>query len=278
MYAVVNGHRLHYRREGRGPVIAFVHALGCDLSLWDPQVQALANRFETICYDVRGHGQSDSPAGSLTFDDLAADLYGLLQVLGIGRAHLVGCSMGGVIVRLFALRYPDRTASLILCSTMAQLQPGARARLTRQAERVREQGIEAIVESSLAHWFPASAGNAASEAVEKVRRMLRRTSSAGYLAVCNAVSRLKFLERQREIAAPTLVVAGEADPGRTAQAPDALARAIPGADLRVIPGAGHFPNLEAPAAFNALLADFVSREPAPRLGRTPGRPRLLDGC
>jgi len=246
VHALVNSHRLHYRREGRGPAVVFVHALGCALALWDPQARAFADRFETVRYDVRGHGQSDPPAGPFTFDDLASDLRALLDVLQIERAHLIGSSMGGVIVRLFALQHPDRTASLVLCSTMARLPSDAAERWRERAQRVRELGIDAIVEQSLAHWFSPSALEARTDAVQKTRRMLERTSTAGYLAVCNAVPGLDFHARHAEIRAPTLVIAGGADPGRRAQDPEALVRAIPGAVFRVIPAVGHFPHLEAP--------------------------------
>ena len=117
-------------------------------------------------------------------------------------------------------------------------------------------GIAAIVEPSLAHWFAPGALAARTPAVERIRALLESASSDAYLAVCAAVPRLDFFERQREIRAPTLVLAGAADPNLAALDPKALASSIPGAKLQIFEGAGHFPNLEVPEAFNRALRRF----------------------
>ena len=84
------------------PVVAFSNSLGATLEMWDAQARALAGRYRVLRYDTRGHGRSpvvDRPA--TTLDDLAADLAGLLDALGIGRAHVVGLSLGGMTARRF---------------------------------------------------------------------------------------------------------------------------------------------------------------------------------
>jgi pimeloyl-ACP methyl ester carboxylesterase len=165
--------------------------------------------------------------------------------------------MGGVIARLAALRHPSRVERLVLCSTMATLPAGAAAAWAERARRVREGGMEAIVDWSLAQWFPEKALAARTPAVEHVRAMVSRASVAGYLAVCAAVPRLDFFERQKEIRTQTLVVAGAADPKLSALAPEALVRAMPDAKLHLLPGAGHFPNLDSTEVFNEAVLDFL---------------------
>ena len=242
---------------GSGPALVLVHALACDLTMWDPQAEALSEHFDVVRYDVRGHG--DSPADvPFTFDDLADDLAALLDELGMDRAHVCGVSMGGVIARLFALRHPARLGRLVLCSTMTTLPAGAAASWEARARTVRKGGVQAIVDWSLAQWFPSSLMSTG--AVEHVRAMMARTSTEGYLQVCSAVPKLDFFARQGTIRAPTLVLAGAADPKLAGVAPETLARAIPCAELQLFPGAGHFPNLDAPAAFNEALIRFSAKD------------------
>lgn len=248
--------KINWRRAGAGPSVVLVHAVACELALWDAQVEALAAHHDLVRYDVRGHGKSELPAPSFTFDDLADDLEGLLGQLGIAQAHVVGLSMGGVIARLLALRHPQRVASLVLCSTMASLSAGAASAWLPRARIVREHGIAAIVDSSLAHWFAPAALAGRTSAVERVRSMLEVASADAYLAVCAAVPQLDFFPRQGEIRAPALVLAGADDPNLAALDPEALARAIPGAALHIFPGAGHFPNIEVTEDFNRVLRDF----------------------
>ena len=233
-----------------------MHALACDLTLWDAQADALAAHFDVVRHDVRGHGGSELRA-PFRFEDLADDLDGLLAGLGIDRAHVAGLSMGGVIARLLALRHPQRVARLVLCSTLASLPAHAAATWQQRAQRVRAGGMDAIVEASLAHWFAPAALAARSAAVEQVRAMVLATPADGYVAVCEAVPQLDFFARQGEIRAPTLVLAGADDPNFAALAPEALARAIPGAALHVFPDAGHFPNLDVPDAFHRKLREFL---------------------
>lgn len=250
---------MHFRREGQGPSVVLIHALACDLSLWDPQAGALAAHHDVVRYDVRGHGQSPLAAGGISFDALADDLAQLLDSLGIARAHIVGLSMGGVIARLFALRHPRRVARLVLCATMAALPPDAASAWRERAHLVRERGMGAIVDWTLAQWFAAEAIRARAPAVERARAMVQASRPDGYLAVCAAVPELDFFARQGEIRAPTLVLAGAADPKLRSLAPEALAHAIPGASLHLFRGAGHLPNLDAPDEFNRVLLEFLRR-------------------
>ena len=249
--------RTHFHRAGSGPAVVLVHAIACDLSLWDAQAHALAAHYDVVRYDVRGHGRSPCGAAPLSFEDLADDLERLLTGLGISRAHIVGVSMGGVIARLFALRQPERVASLVLVSTMHSLPANAAAAWRERAAPVRSGGMAAVVESLLALWFPPAAIAANTPAVARVRAMVQASSPEGYLAICDAVPRLDFFARQGAIRCPALVLAGADDPKLDAIATEALARAIPGAALMRIPG-GHFPNLDDPEVFNRVLLEFLS--------------------
>ena len=108
MKAKVNGIDVHYTVSGSGPWVVMSHSLACDLRMWEAQVALLAKDYRVLCFDTRGHGQSDAPAGEYTLDLLADDAKALLDVLGISACHWVGLSMGGMIGQVFALRHPAK--------------------------------------------------------------------------------------------------------------------------------------------------------------------------
>jgi pimeloyl-ACP methyl ester carboxylesterase len=104
-----NGVSMNCRLEGPAgaPVLTFSHSLAADLSMWDPQMPALAARYRVLRYDTRGHGGTDAPAGPYSLGQLAEDARALLAALGIHRTHWIGLSMGGMIGQTLALSAPD---------------------------------------------------------------------------------------------------------------------------------------------------------------------------
>src|SRR5579872_4065954 len=118
--------RFHYQRKGDGPeTIVFLHGLVMDnlSSWWYTVASAASRRFETLVYDLRGHGLSDRPTSGYTVADSLDDLVGILDALGITRpVHLVGNSYGGVLALAFAIAHPERTASLVLVEAHASLE------------------------------------------------------------------------------------------------------------------------------------------------------------
>jgi pimeloyl-ACP methyl ester carboxylesterase len=113
----VNDLQLFYVEQGRGEAVVFIPGLGGDHHLWHHQLPAFAQHFRAIALDPRGAGQSDKPDLPYTIEEMADDVAGLLEALGIERAHVVGASMGGFIAQMFALRHPHRLGRLILCCT-----------------------------------------------------------------------------------------------------------------------------------------------------------------
>ena len=94
-----NGIQLHYELTGPAdrPVVLLSNSLGTRLEMWDPQMQALTERYRVLRYDSRGHGRSDAPEGPYTIEMLAADAIGLLDALEIERVHFCGLSKGGMV-------------------------------------------------------------------------------------------------------------------------------------------------------------------------------------
>src|SRR4051794_12761266 len=117
-----NGLRQYYRLDGNDgrPVLVLSHSLGCDHTMWDAQVSALAAHFLVLRYDTRGHGASDVPAGNYSIEQLAGDALGLLDVLGIERFVWCGLSLGGMIGQQIVTKVPERVTHLILANTSSR--------------------------------------------------------------------------------------------------------------------------------------------------------------
>ena len=101
-----NGIDINYEIEGDGPWLTLSHSLCCDLHMWDEQMPALTKQFKVLRFDTRGHGASSAPAGAYTLEQMADDVRGLFDALGIKQTHWCGLSMGGMIGQTFALRHP----------------------------------------------------------------------------------------------------------------------------------------------------------------------------
>ncbi|MFL5381629.1 MAG: alpha/beta fold hydrolase [Longimicrobiaceae bacterium] len=139
----VEGGTLYYETRGSGPPVVLLHGGGLDLSMWDPQMEALARSYRVIRFDARGHGRSTARMPPFSMHE---DLRRVLDHLGVERAHLVGLSMGGGTAFDFATAYPARTLTLTLVSTSGPppgvpVPPGTPPQLTEEAGRARLRAL-----------------------------------------------------------------------------------------------------------------------------------------
>jgi 3-oxoadipate enol-lactonase len=255
-----NGIDIHYEVSGRGPWLVLSHSLCCDGSMWTPQLAALEPHFSVLRFDTRGHGGSDAPAGPYTFDQLCDDVLGLLDALKIEHAHFCGLSMGGMIGQHLALKAPERIDRLVLADTTSRMSAEARPLWAERIRVARTQGMAAHVQPTLERWFTAPYRAAHPEVMERIGALIRATPVAGYVGCAEAISRIDVTDRLKGIRAPTLVIVGDQDLGTPPAMSEAIAAAIPGARLEVIPDASHLSNIEQAEAFNRLLLDFLSEK------------------
>jgi len=252
-----NGIDIHYEIAGSGPCVVFAHSLGSDLSIWEAQKSALAPRHTVLCYDLRGHGDSEATAGSYDFDLLAADVVGLLDALKIERAGFVGISLGGMIGQALALAAPRRVQKLVLADTTSRYPPEAQATWPERIRQIEASGLEPLVGPTLERWFTAPYRAAHPDVIARIGGIIRATPVAGYVGCCHAIATLNFTERLKALAMPTLVLVGDQDAGTPPAMARELAAAIPGARLEIIPGAAHLSNIEQAETFNRLLLEFL---------------------
>jgi 3-oxoadipate enol-lactonase len=256
--ARANGIDIHYEISGSGPWLTLSHSLCCDGSMWQPQMAALEARFTVLRFDTRGHGGSDAPAGAYTFEQMTDDAIGLLDALRIGRTHFVGLSMGGMIGQHLALKASGRIDRLVLADTTSRMPTEAQP---LWAERIRiagEQGMAPLVQPTLERWFTAPWRAAHPEVMTRIGGLIGSTPVAGYIGCAQAIAGIDVTDRLHEVKAPTLVIVGDQDVGTPPAMSQAIAAAIPGARLEIVPDASHLSNIEQAEAFNKLLLDFLT--------------------
>jgi 3-oxoadipate enol-lactonase len=260
MKATVNGISVNYTLEGpaNAPVVTLSHSLATDLSMWDPTVPALTGRFRVLRYETRGHGQTDAPKGAYTLDQLADDALGLLKALGVARTHWVGLSMGGMIGQTLALKAPEVFQSLSLCDTSSRVPAEAKAQWQERIKTAETQGMEPLVEPTLARWFTEPFRKSRKDVVDRVATMIRRTPPAGYAGCCHAISALDLTDRISAIKIPTIAIVGEDDPGTPVAAHKVIQERIAGTRLEILKSAAHLSNMEQPEAFNRALTSFLA--------------------
>lgn len=242
-----------------GDVVVMSHSLGCNLSMWEPQLGALESRFRVLRYDTRGHGKSDVPKGPYTLDQLVGDAVGLMDALGIQEAHWVGLSMGGMIGQGLALDYPGRLKSLVLCDTASVMPDEAQPIWDERIGQARQGGMEARIPETIRDWFTPEFPEKNPAMLEKVRQQLLSTPLEGYVGCIEAFRKLNYIGRLHEIRIPTLIIVGEKDPGTPVEASRAMHERIQGSKLVVLPAAAHLSNAEQPEAFTEALLDFFSK-------------------
>jgi 3-oxoadipate enol-lactonase len=250
LHCVVSG-------QAHGEAVLLAHAIGCDHRMWDALRARLAKRFRVLAVDLRGHGRSPVPPRPYALGDLAADVRALLDRLGVERTHWVGLSLGGMVGQAFALEYPARLGRLVIANSTCSYGPEGRTMWEARARAVEQGGLAAIRDMVEVRYFSEDyrADNAAQ--VNAVMERFLETPAEGYLGCCDAIADLDFSAALGRIRAPTLVIAGEADAGTPPAMSQAIAAAIPGARMAVIPGAAHLSAAEKPGEFTQLVVDFL---------------------
>lgn len=255
---VVNGIRVRVRQDGpeHAPVLLLLHSLGTSLHVWDPVVPALAATFRIIRPDMRGHGGTAVMPGPYTIEQLGSDALGVMQALGLERAHVVGLSIGGLVAQELAHQAPGRVQSLVLMDTALAIPPASLWH--ERAALVRAKGMAAIQEPVIARWVTPGAPP---HLAAPLREMLLATDPEGYAGAAEAIAAADLTAQSRRLDVPTLVVVADGDQATPLSSAEALRDTIPGARLETISAAAHIPTAEQPAAVAGALLRFLLPDP-----------------
>ena len=256
-----NGIQINCELSGKedASVVVLSHSLGSGMAMWKPQLEALEPYYRVLRYDMRGHGESDAPEGAYTLDQLAADVIGLLDALGMNAVHFVGLSIGGMIGQCLGLNYANRLKSLVLCDTAPVIPKEARPMFKEREQIAREKGMPALVEGTLQRWFTLSYLKANSPTIDLIRKQFLATPVTGFIGCSEAILGLNYLDRLSEIKLPSLIIVGEDDPGTPVAASEAIHARIPNSKLEILPSAAHLSNIEQAELFNSCLLSFLKK-------------------
>lgn len=251
-----NGVTLHVADSGPkgAPAVVFANSLGSDLRLWDAVLPHLPQGLRYIRYDKRGHGLSECPKGGWSIADLARDAEALIEALDAGPVVFVGLSIGGMIGQQLAATRPDLLRALVLSNTAARM--GTPEIWAQRIDAIKAGGIAAIESTILDRWFGPAFRHSPEASLWGA--MLSRTPQSGYLACCEAIAKADLTDQTAQLRLPTLAIAGQHDGSSPPDLVAATAALIPGATCHTLPGTGHLPCVEAPAAYAALLSPFLT--------------------
>jgi 3-oxoadipate enol-lactonase len=232
------------------PVVLLSNSLGATRGMWDAQVPALAERYRVVSYDTRGHGESPSPDGAWSLDDLVDDVVALLDEVGAERAHVVGLSLGGMTAMRLAAREPARVHRLAVLCTSASVDP---APYRERAAAARRDGTASIAPTVVSRWVTPDFAAAHPHEVARLEAMVAGADDEGYARCCEVLAALDLREDLARITAPTLVVSGAEDPALPPEHQRAIAAGIPDAELQTFSPAAHLANVEQPLQVTGAL-------------------------
>ena len=248
-----------YWTLGAGTPVVLLHPFPAHHEFWLPVAEALSTRYRMILPDLRGHGESAVGEGPATMEKHAADIARVMDDANVGRAPLVGVSIGGYVLFEFWRKHRGRVAALGLCNTKAPADgPEARAGRLQAANDVLERGTEPFFESMVPKLLGRTTRETRPDLVEGALRMMRKMSPENVAQVQRGMAaRPDSIETLKTINVPTLLVTGDEDIMTGVNEAELMRSHIPNSQLRVIPKAGHYSPWEQPQDAAKLLRQFL---------------------
>lgn len=252
----VNDINLYYEVNGDGQSLLFIHGLGSSTRDWELQVQEFSKTFQVITWDLRGHGQSDKPAGPYSLPMFAADAAGLLQSLNIKSAHVVGLSLGGGVAFQLAIDHPELVRTMVIVNSAPELVVRTlqdRIAIWQRFAIVRLLGMRKMGQVLSRRLFPKD--EQMSLRTTFVERWAENDPRA-YQEAMRAMVGWSVTDKLGSIKCPTLVISADQDYTPVA-VKERYTKLMPNAELVIIPDAHHATPVEQPEKFNAVLMDFL---------------------
>jgi len=252
------GAAIGYDDTGQGPAVVFLHAFPLNRTMWAPQTSALAATWRCVTIDARGFGES-TPTGPFSVDRYADDVVAVLDGLGIARVTVVGLSMGGYVAFALWRRHPRRVRALVLADTRAGADtPEARDRRRELIALARASGVDAVADRQIIGLLGKSTRERGPEVEVSARAIAANATVDGVVGALEAMMERKdSTATLATISVPSLIIAGEEDVLTPPKEARAMHSMIYGSRLELLAHAGHLSSIERPAAFNAVLNEFL---------------------
>ena len=248
-----------YSVRGQGDAVVLVHGVGLARDIWQPQLTALAGRFQVVTYDMLGHGGSDLPPEGVTLAAYAEQLRALLDHLEIERANVVGHSMGALVATEFALALPARCRSIAALNAVFQRSPEQRAAVESRAALLKTAGIRETIAPTLQRWFGDPVPADLQDAAALTERLLRSVDPLGYARTYELFARSDrvHVDRLPTLAPPALFMTADGDLNSSPSMSRAMAALAPRSRAQVIEGARHMMPVTHPGVVNDALLAFL---------------------
>jgi pimeloyl-ACP methyl ester carboxylesterase len=260
-YVESEGAKIYFESAGNGPALVFIHAGVADCRMWDPQFEMFGKKFRVVRYDHRGFGKSKMPNGAYA---LRRDLHSVLVHLGVEKATLVGCSMGGATAIDYTIEHPERVSALVPVgsgvSGWNEWTDDAIRYFTEFMKLAKNREVDRAREMDAQLWIDGTrdAANVDAKYRERARELHRDNFSLDRFAHPEEEMKPPAVGRLGEIRCPTMVLIGDADTPELVRLADKIAKDVQGARHVTIKNAAHLPSLEHPEQFNRLLTDFLA--------------------
>jgi pimeloyl-ACP methyl ester carboxylesterase len=250
---------IFYWTLGDGPPVVLLHPFPVHHEFWLPLTDTLASRHRLILPDLRGHGDSGVGDGAATMEKHAADVRAVMDDADIGRAPMIGVSIGGYLLFEFWRKHRSRVAALGLCNTKAPADNAeARAGRLQAANDVLDRGTEPFFESMIQKVLSKTTRESRPDLVDGALRMMKKMSPQDVAQVQRGMAdRPDSVQTLKTINVPTLLVTGDEDPMTGAKEAESMHQHIAGSQMRVIPKAGHYSPWEQPQQFARILRQFL---------------------
>ncbi len=251
------GDTFNVRVEGPAdaPVLFLSNSLSSDLSMWEDQIPGWSHRFRVVRYDQRGHGDSVVSATPYSIAQLGRDAIGIMNMLGIAKAHWCGLSLGGMVGMWVLTHARERIEKAVLANTAAHMGP---PKLWNERIMTAERGgMAALVAPTIERWFSENFRSKAPDTMERMRCMILNTPVIGYQGCCSAIRDMDQRETIKDIDNPVLIIIGSRDPATKPADGELIASAIKGSEIARL-DAAHISNVEQPSAFTEIVTAFLS--------------------
>ena len=267
-YANSNGVKLYYEAAGKGTPIVFVHEFSGDYRSWEAQMRHFSRRYRCIAFNARGYPPSEVPASVSKYSYTAAadDIASVMRHVGVGKAHVIGCSMGAYATLQFGLRHPRRALSLTSVGAGAGSDPAKRAEFIKASEATARSFLQDGLAPAMKKYRSApNRIQLENKDPRGFREFFQRFAEHSALGHANTLRGVQMrrptiyrFERQlARMTVPTHVVVGDED--ESSLGPGLfLKRVCPAARLTIVPATGHVVNVEEPDFFNRITEDFLA--------------------
>jgi pimeloyl-ACP methyl ester carboxylesterase len=253
----IDGQTIAYRQSGQGPALVLLHGFLCDSRCWKHQLSQLSDQFRVVAWDAPGAGSSSDPPQTFTTASYARCLARFLDAIGIERAHMLGLSWGGILAQEFYRRYADRFRSLVLADTYAGWRGSLPETVWKERLATCLRDASGPPEALVAKFLPGVFTDAAPQRLrEEFAAIVSEFHPMGFRLMSLSSAEVDTRDLLPSIDVATLVLWGDDDRRSPLSVAEQFHAAIPGAELAIIPNAGHVSNMEQPNLFNSHVRRF----------------------